>query len=49
MVLHSTLMPMPSMVVAEHVAGLLVELRHHQLRRGFENGDFDAVRQQPAC
>ena len=34
---------------AEHVAGLLVELRHHQLRRGFEDGDLDVVRQQPAC
>ena len=34
---------------AEDVAGLLVELSHHQLRRGFQDGDLHLVRQQPSC
>ena len=48
MVSHSTLMPIASMVCAEHVARLGIELSHHQLRRRFEDGYVYAVRQQTA-
>src|SRR6185503_8671803 len=30
----------------EHVSGLGIQLRHHQLWAGFENGDFDAMAEQ---
>ena len=34
--------------LAKHVAGFGIELGHHQLRAGFENGHFDAMRQKTA-